>query len=85
MQQWQLQDAKNRFSELLRRAQNDGPQAVTVHGKPTAVVLSVAAYDQLTQPVPSFTEFLLSGPDWPDELVEAVNDRAPDTGRPIDL
>ena len=84
-QQWQLQDAKNRFRELIRRAHDDGPQAVTLHGKPAAVVLSATAYDRLTRPTPSFTEFLTSGPDWPDDLVDAVNDRACDSGRPIEL
>ena len=39
---WPLQEAKAKFSELLRRAQADGPQTVTVHGKPFA---SVAAID----------------------------------------
>ena len=39
---WSLQEAKAKFSELLRRVQSDGPQTVTVHGKPFA---SVAAID----------------------------------------
>jgi prevent-host-death family protein len=85
MHEWQLQDAKNRFSELVRRAQADGPQAVTVHGKPAAVVLSAEAYDALTKPKPSLTEYLLSGPAWPDDLVDLINHRARDTGRDPDL
>ena len=85
MHEWQLQDAKNRFSELVRRANDEGPQTVTVHGKRTAVLLSAAAYDRLTRPTPSFTDFLLSGPDWPDDLVETVNDCSRDTDRPVDL
>ena len=85
MQEWQLQDAKNRFSELVRRARDEGPQAVTVHGKPTAVVLSADAYAALARPRPSFSDYLLSGPAWPDDLVELINDRARDTGRAVDL
>jgi prevent-host-death family protein len=81
MHEWQLQDAKNRFSELVRRAQSEGPQTVTVHGKPAAVVLSADAYAALTKPTPSLTDYLLSGPAWPDNLVEQINDRARDTGR----
>lgn len=81
MQEWQLQDAKNRFSELVRRAQAEGPQTVTVHGKPAAVVLSADAYVALTRPRPSLTDYLLSGPSWPDDLVDLINDRARDTGR----
>ncbi|MBM3223472.1 MAG: type II toxin-antitoxin system Phd/YefM family antitoxin [Candidatus Tectomicrobia bacterium] len=37
---WPLQDAKNRFSELVEQALHDGPQVVTRHGKATVVVLS---------------------------------------------
>lgn len=81
MLEWQLQDAKNRFSELVRRAQAEGPQMVTIHGKPAAVVVSADAYAALTRPRPSLTDYLLSDPPWPDDLVDLVNDRARDTGR----
>jgi prevent-host-death family protein len=83
--EWQLQDAKNRLSELIRRANDEGPQTVTVHGKRTAVLVSATAYDKLTRPAASFTDFLLSGPDWPDDLVHTINDRSRDTGRTEDL
>jgi len=43
---WQLQDAKNRFSELVDRAQTEGPQLVTRHGKEVAVVVSKADFDR---------------------------------------
>lgn len=55
MHKWQVQDAKNHFSELVRRVQAEGPQSVTVHGKPAAVVLSADAYSALAGgAVPSF-------------------------------
>lgn len=38
---WSLQDAKAKFSELLRRAKEDGPQVVTVHGKPVANIVAI--------------------------------------------
>ena len=38
MKLWPLQDAKNQFSEVVRRAQKEGPQTVTRHGRPVAVV-----------------------------------------------
>jgi prevent-host-death family protein len=41
---WKLQDAKARFSEVVRRAQSEGPQRVTVHGKDTVVILSAQDY-----------------------------------------
>jgi len=37
---WQLQDAKARFSEVVRRARGEGPQHVTVHGREVVVILS---------------------------------------------
>lgn len=85
MHEWQLQDAKNRFSELVRRAQAKGPQTVTVHGKPAAVVLAPDTYAALTKPRPSLADYLLSGPPWPDDLVDQINDRARDTGRDVNL
>ena len=79
--EWQLQDAKNRFSELVRLARAEGPQTVTVHGRPAAVVLSAEAYAALAGPRPSLAEYLLIAPAWPDDLVDLINDRAHDTGR----
>jgi len=74
--EWQLQDAKNRFSELVQRARKDGPQIVTLRGERAAVVLSAEAFDALTANRPSLVDHLLEGPAWPDDLVEAVNARA---------
>ncbi|MGH7041041.1 MAG: type II toxin-antitoxin system Phd/YefM family antitoxin [Acetobacteraceae bacterium] len=85
MSDWQLQEAKNRFSEVIRRAAEEGPQTVTVRGKPAAVVVSAEAYARLVPPRKSFVEYLLSGPEWPDDMVEAVNNRSRDTGRDVDL
>lgn len=44
---WPLKDAKARFSELVRRAQGEGPQHVTVHGRDEVVVVAAAEYDRL--------------------------------------
>ena len=74
--EWQLQDAKNRFSELVQRARKDGPQIVTLRGERAAVVLSAEAFDALTANRPSLVDHLIEGPVWPDDLVEAVNARA---------
>jgi prevent-host-death family protein len=83
MSEWQLQHAKARLSELLKRARDEGPQVVTLHGKPAAVVLSMTAYERLAGHRPSLADFLLSGPRWPDDVVDAINDRQRDTGRDI--
>ena len=48
---WRLQDAKARFSELVRRAREKGPQRVTVHGKDAVVVVDADEWDRLKKPV----------------------------------
>ena len=45
--QWVLQDAKARFSELVRRARSDGPQHVTVHGREGVVIISADEFRRL--------------------------------------
>jgi prevent-host-death family protein len=44
---WALQDAKTRFSEVVRKAQSEGPQHVTVHGRDSVVVVSEEEYRRL--------------------------------------
>ena len=82
---WQLQDAKARFSEVVKRAIEDGPQHVSVRGEPAVVILSEAAYTELTTRRPSIVDHILDGPPWPDDVVDAINDRSPDPGREIPL
>jgi prevent-host-death family protein len=84
VQDWQLQDAKNRFSEVVKRARDEGPQTVTVHGQRAAVVVSAPQFDALIKPRMSFVDFLLADQDgWSDDVVDAINDRSADTGRDI--
>lgn len=42
---WKFQDAKARLSEVLRLAKSEGPQLVTVHGRPTAVIVDLERYE----------------------------------------
>ena len=79
--EWQLQDAKNRFSELVQRARSEGPQVVTLRGRRAAVVLSAEDYDELAAERPSLVDHLLSGSPWPDDLVETINARAKQPSR----
>jgi prevent-host-death family protein len=44
---WLLQDAKARFSELVRRARSEGPQHVTVHGRDEVVVIATEEFHRL--------------------------------------
>ena len=48
---WKLEDAKARFSEIVRLARSEGPQRVTVRGKDAVVVISVEALERLLPPV----------------------------------
>ncbi len=59
---WQLQEAKNRFSEVVRKASEEGPQTVTKHGKDSVVVLSAEDYRKLEQPKTSLVEFFQNSP-----------------------
>jgi prevent-host-death family protein len=44
---WVLQDAKARFSELVRRVRTEGPQHVTVHGRDEVVVIAAEEFRRL--------------------------------------
>lgn len=44
---WALQDAKARFSEVVRKAKTEGPQRITVHGREEVVVVSVEEYRRI--------------------------------------
>lgn len=44
---WPLQDAKARFSELVRRVRSDGPQHVTVHGRDEVVIVTAEEFHRL--------------------------------------
>lgn len=59
---WQLQEAKNRFSEVVRKASEEGPQMVTKHGKDSVVVLSAEDYRKLEQPKTTLVEFFQKSP-----------------------
>lgn len=82
---WQLQEAKARLSEVVRRAVDDGPQHVSVRGAPAAVILSEQEYRQLTSKRSSIVDHILGGEPWPDDLVDAINDRPHGPDRQIDF
>ncbi|TDX64825.1 MULTISPECIES: type II toxin-antitoxin system Phd/YefM family antitoxin [unclassified Methylosinus] len=44
---WALQDAKARFSELVRRVRSEGPQHVTIHGRDEVVVVAADEFRRL--------------------------------------
>jgi prevent-host-death family protein len=59
---WQLQDAKARLSELVKKAAQQGPQHITLHGEPAAVVLSEADYQRLRKRPQRFIDFIRDSP-----------------------
>jgi antitoxin Phd len=80
---WKLEDAKARFSEVVRLARSEGPQRVSVRGKDAVVVISVEELERLTPPATdrlplvAFLEGL---------GLEALDlEREPDRGRDVEL
>jgi prevent-host-death family protein len=74
---WSLARAKDQLSEVIRRAEDEGPQTITIRGRETAVVMSKSAYDQLdpAKPRRNFKEFLLAIPSL--EGVDPTRDETP--------
>ncbi len=60
--EWQLQEAKNRLSQVVDSALHNGPQTITLRGKPAAVVVSFDDYRKLTQPRTGLTQFFRKSP-----------------------
>jgi prevent-host-death family protein len=60
---WQLQEAKQKFSELVRRTLEEGPQVVTRHGEEVVVVVPVEEFRRMSREKPTFKEFLMSAPE----------------------
>ena len=81
-QTWSVQDAKNRFSEVVEAARRK-PQTVTKHGKPTVVVVAADEYERLRKlehlKAPTFAELLLAMPTGGDEF-ERLEGRMRDPG-----
>ena len=60
--QWQMQEAKARLSEVVKRAELDGPQDITLHGRSVAVVISRATFERLSGQAASLVDFMRSSP-----------------------
>ena len=59
---WQVQEAKNKLSEVIDKANAEGPQTITRRGRQVAVMLSAAQYRKLTKPKVGLVEFLRKSP-----------------------
>jgi prevent-host-death family protein len=86
---WQIQDAKQRFSEMIRAVTSEGPQVITRHGEDVAVVVDITEYHRLTRPSLDLTSVLLGGPKFDDGtadvFAEIEAERKADLGRVVDL
>ena len=83
MTKWQLQDAKNRLSEVVRKASHEGPQIITLRGDDAVVVVAADQYARLTRkPKVTLVDFFRKSP-----LGAVALDlgRSRDTGRRVDL
>ena len=78
---WQLQEAKAMFSEVVRSTSRQ-PQIITVHGKESAVLLSIEDYKKLISPKESFLSFMEQSPlaDLELELPERQYEEMRETG-----
>lgn len=62
MHTWPMQEAKSRLSQVVKDAEHEGPQAISLHGRPVAVVLSRADFDRLAGTGESLVAFMRRSP-----------------------
>jgi len=62
MAHWQIQEAKQHLSEVIRLAQADGPQMITYRGEPRAWIISDKEYTKLSQEKESIVDFFQRSP-----------------------
>jgi prevent-host-death family protein len=78
--EWQLQTAKAKFSELVQKATEEGPQIVTRRGKPAVVVVAADEFERMKAQTPTLKQLLLECP------LEGVDlERELDYGRDIEF
>ena len=83
MTKWQLQDAKNRLSEVVRKASDEGPQVITLRDDDAVVVVAADEYARLTRKLNgTLIDFFRKSP-----LGAVALDltRSRDTGRRVEL
>ena len=60
--QWTVAEAKARFSELIHKAESEGPQKITRHGRTTAVIVAAEDWEQKATRKGNLAGFLMSSP-----------------------
>jgi prevent-host-death family protein len=76
MRTWQIQEAKARLSEVIKDAEREGPQELTLHGRSVAVVVSRAEYDRLAGTGESLVAFMRRSPLYGQDDVDFERDKS---------
>ena len=79
---WQLQEAKSRLSQVVDHALREGPQTITLRGKPAVVVVSYKEFQDLIRPSTSLREFFRQSPLYDTDL---DLERSKDVSREVPL
>ena len=80
---WGAAEAKAKFSEVMEKAQTEGPQHITKNGKDAVVIVSANDWGTKQKPAKSFVDVLLAAPRiLTDEEAETLFKRDKDFGRP---
>lgn len=79
---WQLQDAKSRFSKIVKMAEGGEPQLVTRHGVPTVYIVEARSYDRLMQKSANRKDVLSESPF---KDIDLIIERSKDEGREVIL
>jgi prevent-host-death family protein len=74
---WQVQEAEQRFSDVLRRAQAGGPQIITRHGAEAAVIMEATEFHKLASGTPDLKDYPQAG-----HRLTISSSAGPATGRP---
>lgn len=80
--QWQLQEAKARLSEVVERALKGTPQRITRRGRDAVIVIAAKAYEAHTRPRESLVDFFARSPH---RDVDLHVERSRDVGRTVEL
>ena len=76
MNTWEMQEAKARLSEVIKCAESEGPQEITLHGQSVAIVITRDMYDRLAGTGQSLAEFMRSSPLYDQNDVTLVRDQS---------
>ena len=79
---WQLQEAKSRLSQVVDHALREGPQTITLRGKPAVVVVSFEEFQNLIRPSTSLRDFFRQSPLYDTDL---DLERSKDVSREVPL